>query len=325
MKKIWSKIGIILAIVLLISEASIIMSDIVEADESDFSFNGHSYRILPGDLYLTLIIDCDFPEGMPHAYYPYQWDTTLPEYYEMIWLTGEYVSGRGIISSNEFYASWGDLPGGEYKYEVIGNNSKVLFSHNFTTTHSYEATVKSANWIYKLGAGVQTVESSVNKNKINNIRGVELSINLENTGDIPITIGDPYVLYLNIEYQMNLYKDSDIEPIYSTEVLQMSRDPKLFEGQSTSDKYYLKPGEVIEYKENLKDNFIDLSSYGAGSYSVDGYIQFGNGQAGNFTINFNSDNVLTITEGEGSGSGTPGFDLIIVFCAIALFLFWKRK
>lgn len=301
----------------------------VKAADDGFVFNGSSFDFYDsgwGIIYLKMIVDCDFPEGIPHKYEPYpDWNPGYYESYEMINLEGPTFLSTGNIDTKEFLVSYSDVPSGDYQFKVIENNTKVLFTHNFTLSHSYSVTVKSVNWRIKKDTSALssvTFKNSTDENLIDRIKGVELSIVLENTGDIPISIGAPDSLDLNIEYQMNLYKEQNSEAIYSSEIKKMARSNDLFDGQNYDEKHYLKPQEKIEYTESLTDDFIDLSEYGAGTYSIDGYVKFGNSASGNFTIDFSAPNVLTIT---GGGGSTPGFEFIIAICTIALVLIWKRK
>jgi hypothetical protein len=52
---------------------------------------------------------------------------------------------------------------------------------------------------------------------------------------------------------------------------------------------------------------------------------YGGDEDDDITADGNGDNGNGQTNGGGGDNGTPGFELILVVCAIVLLLFWKRK
>jgi len=299
---------------------SIITSANVNASEDDYSFNSYSFGFYDTGydiIFVKIIVDCNYPEGIPHYYEPYPvWDPGYLETYEIIRLTGPDFESEGNFETGIFFTDTDTPASGEYQFRVIDNGTDVLFTHNFTINEEYKVNVSIVKWISNAYSFSLSYSTSVNEKDIVSIGGIQLSLDLENLGDVPYGIGSPNNQEMNILYQMNFYKGNSPEPIYSTEVKKLSRPGNLFSEQDYQEQNFFKSGETIQCIEDIKNHSINPKDYGAGTYSIDGYVQFGDN-----IYEFSATDVLTIAE----ETGLPGFEIIFVIFAIAVVFLLKRK
>lgn len=311
---------LVIIVIILLAVFSIIGSANIKASEDDYSFNGYSFGFYDTGLdiiFVKIVVDCDYPEGIPHYYEPFpDWNPGYFETYEDIRLTGPDFESDGDIDTGIFFTDIDTPTPGEYQFRVIDNGTDVLFTHNFTISEKYEANVSTAKWITDAHSFSISYGASVDEKDIDSIGGIQLSLDLINLGDIPFAIGSPNNQEMNILYQMNLYKGNNPEPIYSTEVKKLGRPNNLFPEQDYQEQNFFKSGETIQCTDNIKNQSINPKDYGAGTYSIDGYVQFDDN-----IYEFSATDVLTIAK----ETGVPGFEIIFVIFAIALVSLLKRK
>jgi len=308
-------------LMMLLLLGSIVLGNSIEADEDGYSFNGYEFdyyqSIIGSHVYLQLIVDCDYPEGVPHKYEP--WPELFPgsyEYYESILIRGpNNFTLFGNIVSNIFLLDVGFIEPGLYQFIATDINSTGVFYHNFTMDYDYLVNLDSANWASSYYTTSPSHQNSVDENKVANIDGVQFTLNLQNIGDIPFGIGSPSSGKMSVYYQFNLSKTGDDAILYSSELRELGRPENLFSGQNTEEKYYFKPNESMECEETVANDSIDLSGQGAGTYSIEGYVKFGD-----YTYEFSLPNALTISQ----ESGIPGFEIVLVLIAISFIVFLKR-
>lgn len=303
------------------------ITDNVCSKEERWSFNGYQFGYTnpyPGYIYLGLFVYYDMPIGYPHYYEP-PWDPgnsyILEEAVLITPVTEQTIPGYYMNDTQVYFSLETNYPiPGEYIFKIFDDNSVLIYSHSFNLTYNFEVSVTSGSWIYDYKDYGGSFKNPIKENEISSIDGFQVYIDIENIGDIPYDIGSPTYEELNIEYQINLYKQGDTTPLDSTDVINFKRESDLFSEKNYAQRFFFASGENINCSENIVNTSLDLEQFTLGSYYVDGYVKFGE-----LIYNFSSENILIITSTTSGNGDISGFELAIVMVAIALILFLKRK
>lgn len=291
----------------------------VKAIENDYSFNDYSFGFYDTEyelIYIKVIVDCDYPEDIPHYYEPNPiWNPGYLDTYEEIMLTGPNFSSVGNIDSGIFFIGIETPLPGRYEFKVVDNGTDVLYSHNFTVNEKYNVIIDDVKWITNAHSFQPSYFSSIDISEAKKIGGIKLSLILENLGDIPYGIGSPNTQDLNIDYKINLYKEGNTEPIFSMDYNKLTRPADLFEGQGYRDQNFFKSGETINCIEEIINDTLYIDNIGSGSYSIDGYVRLRN-----LTYEFSSSDAIIVT-----GAGTPGFDIFIALLGIIIIIYFRKR
>ena len=288
----------------------------VLANEEEYTFNGFSWDFSPiqGDNteYPKLKIDIDHPDDVPHRFKPFpEYNPGLYDTWEKLELASTNRSGTMSWDTYEIIFPLTPLPG-IYRLQVIENYSKVLYTHNFTMNYDISIKIDSIKWILDAVTLSRSYATSVDENKQNSIGGIQISFSLENTGDIPISLGNPNAIDMNLLYKVRLYNKELNETIYLS-------NAESFQHKTGSDKFYLNTNEFLNITTDIINNSIFLAEFNAGTYSLDGEILFNN-----YSYSFEATEVVLVSENKD----TPGFEIFIVIIAVVLSLIFinnKRK
>lgn len=315
------KIAIIVMIIFLLP--NFFMLKTVKASEDEYNFYGYTWGYSSGygdSSFLRLKINWSHPSDIPHRYEPYpEWRPLEYETYEELFLIHPNMTmGIGSWDTNEFYFM-PNPASGEYQMQIIENSTKLLFTHNFSMNYSFNVNLNSAKWIIE--PTTLLYRDSVEEENIFTIKGIQLSLNIENTGDIPIAIGTLDSWEMNIYYQFFINKDDNTQPIYTSNIQKLARPVDAFKGQDYTEKQFFKPKEILNCNEKIINSTIykNLENYGVGKYSINGYVIFDRYML-NLTYNFSLNDMLTITK----ETKTPGFEIIPLMIALSFIVIWKR-
>ena len=185
----------------------------------------------------------------------------------------------------------------------------------FSQTVVSKPNIDITKMTYELSGNRATLTMTVNGN-ITASEYIEYSITLSN--DIDSSTG--YTMYLTngsgrvlrdwtsrVDSEIWFYQENTIIVTFT-----------LSEDESTDFNLFM--GFNTGYSEDTKDlRWVDSAP---NDYDTTWY---GGDEDDDITADGNGDNGNGQTNGGGGDNGTPGFELILVVCAIVLLLFWKRK
>jgi hypothetical protein len=311
-----------LALIIIVITLPTVISGCVNVRGDDYRFNGFSFDYIDAsgwiqDMALVLIIDCDYPEGIPS----YFWQFSEKYTHETIYLFGpENLSYFGNIESGRFIIDLEPPPGGEYIFTVYNDTTdSILYSMVFEMEYDFEIDIESVKWAIDAHTFEPSYKNHIKKDTISQLDGIQLMFNLSNTGDIPFKIGDPYTVNIPIYLKINVFKKGIEQPLFSSEPQELKR---IDTTQEYNEQWFFKPGEMFECSESVIDNSIKHSKLKSGKYFIDGYVQLANTSTVTFEpIYFRTDYELEI----GEDALPSGFELVMIVVSITVIILLKRK
>lgn len=299
----------------------------VNAEESEFEYKGFYFKYdnYGSSVYPVLVINCDYPEDIPHKEYPYYWN---PNYYTSresclldlpdsdLFITGSFVPFYAF----EFKFDEISPYEGDYRVEVIQDGSKILFQKNITLDDVFYSSVSSVSWKYKTSGSGWSYKDTIDDENVDSIIGINMIVNVSNIGDVPFSVGGSYLEKLPISYKFDIYKDGTNEHVFSHNLSFLKRSHDLIEGNNNENTYF-KPNETIEYSEDFATkNDVGYVRFDVGDYFITGEVHIGE-----HVVDFRSDDFLSITKSANPVDSSPGFEMFFVVVSLFFVLIYCKK